>query len=73
MCLLGDVGQPVADRGQGVFTKQQFVQRVLRELSLPLPIRCDARVGVAGFLLKGSGIAIKHGLTRPSADVSDMD
>jgi hypothetical protein len=43
MRLLGDVGQLVADRGQGLFTKQQFVQRVLRELSLPLPIRRDAR------------------------------
>jgi hypothetical protein len=28
---------------------------------------------VAGFFVKASGIAIKHGLPRPSADVSDMD
>jgi hypothetical protein len=42
-----------------------------REL-LPLPIKCDAG-GVARFFVKASGIAIKHGLTRPSADVSDLD
>jgi hypothetical protein len=29
--------------------------------------------GVAGYFVKASGIAIKHGLTRPSADVSDTD
>jgi hypothetical protein len=29
--------------------------------------------GVAGFFIKASGIAIKHCLIRPSADVSDMD
>jgi hypothetical protein len=28
---------------------------------------------VAGFFVKASDIAIKHGLTRPSADVSDLD
>jgi hypothetical protein len=27
---------------------------------------------VAGFFVKASGITIKHGLTRPPADVSDM-
>jgi hypothetical protein len=29
--------------------------------------------GVAGFSVKAGGIDIKHGLTRPSADVSDTD
>jgi hypothetical protein len=27
----------------------------------------------AGYFVKASGIAIKHVLTRPSADVSDID
>jgi hypothetical protein len=36
MRLSGDVGQRAADRGQGLFTKQQFVQGVLRELSVCL-------------------------------------
>jgi hypothetical protein len=29
--------------------------------------------GVAGFFVKASGNAIKHGLARPSADVLDVD
>jgi hypothetical protein len=29
--------------------------------------------GVAGFFVKASGFAIQHGLTRPTADVSDSD
>jgi hypothetical protein len=36
MCLLGDVGQLAADRGQALFTKQQFVQGVWRELRVCL-------------------------------------
>jgi hypothetical protein len=74
MSLLGDVGQLAADRGQGLFTKQQFVQGVLRELSVCL-CRYNAMLerGVAGFFVKASGFAIKHGLTRPTADVSDSD
>jgi hypothetical protein len=74
MRLLGNVGQLAADRGQGLFTKQQFVQGVLRELSVCL-CRYNATLerGVAGFFVKPSGIAIKQGLTRPSADVLDMD
>jgi hypothetical protein len=28
---------------------------------------------VAGYFVEASGIAIKHGLTRPSEDVPDMD
>jgi hypothetical protein len=29
--------------------------------------------GVAGFFVKASGIAIKHGLARLLGDVSDLD
>jgi hypothetical protein len=36
MRMFGDVGQLAADRGQGLFTKPQFVQGVLRELSVCL-------------------------------------
>jgi hypothetical protein len=70
--LLGDAGQLAADRGHGLFTKQQFVQGVLRELSVG---RYNAMLGrgVAGLFVEASGIAIKQGLTRPSADVSDID
>jgi hypothetical protein len=74
MRLLGDVGQLAADQGQGLSTKQHFVQGVLRVLSVCL-CRYNAMLGhvVPCFFVKASGIAIKHGLTRPSADVSDMD
>jgi hypothetical protein len=60
MRLLGDVGQLAADWGQGLFTKQHFVQGVLRELSGCL-CRYNAMLerGVAGFFVKASGIAIK--------------
>jgi DUF2075 family protein len=72
MRLLANVGQLAADRGQGLVTKQQF--GVLQELSVCL---CRYNVmlerGVAGFFVKASDIVIKHGLTRPSADVTDMD
>jgi hypothetical protein len=33
---LGDVGEQGAERGQGLFTKQQFVQGVLREVNVCL-------------------------------------
>jgi hypothetical protein len=67
-------GKQAAERGQGLFTKQQFVQGVMRELSVCL-CRYNATLEcrLAGFFIKASGIAIKHGLTRHSADVSDMD
>jgi hypothetical protein len=48
-------------------------QGALQELSICL-CRYNAVLerGVAGFFVKVSGIAIKQGLTRPSADVSGM-
>jgi hypothetical protein len=62
------------DLGQGLFTKQQFVQGVLRDPSACLCwYNAMLERGVAGFFVKASGIAVKHGLTQPSADGSDMD
>jgi hypothetical protein len=74
MRLLGDVGQLAADRGQGLFSKPRFVQGVLLDLSACL-CRYNAMLerGVAGFFVKASGIALKHGLSRPSAHVLYMD
>jgi hypothetical protein len=53
---------------------QQFVHGVLRELSVCL-CRYNAMLerGVAGFFVEAGGFALKHGLTRPTADVSDSD
>jgi hypothetical protein len=74
MRWLGDVGQLAADWGQGLFIKRQFVQGLLRELSVCLS-QYNAKLerGVACSFVKASCIAIKHGLTWPLADVSDMD
>jgi hypothetical protein len=76
MRLLGDLGEHVqaAESGQGLFTKQQFVQGALWELTVCL-CRYNAMLerGVAGFFVKAGGVSIKHGLTEPSADISDID
>jgi hypothetical protein len=51
MRLLGDVGQLAADWGQDLFTKQQFVQGMLQELSVCLcQYNAMLERGVAGFL-----------------------
>jgi hypothetical protein len=53
MRFFGDVRQLAVDQGQGLFTKQQFVQGVLRELSVCL-CRYNAMLerGVAASLSK---------------------
>jgi hypothetical protein len=74
MRLLGDVGQLLADRGQVLFSKRQFVRGVLGDLRVCF-CRYNAMLerGVAGFFVKASGIGIKRCLTWPSTDVSDVD
>jgi hypothetical protein len=65
MRLLGDAAELAAECGQGLFTEQQFVQGVLRELSVCLRhYNAVLEHWGAGYFVKASGIAIKHGLTR---------
>jgi hypothetical protein len=63
--LLGDVGNKAAEQGQGLVTKQKFVQGKVLEISLCL-CHYNAMLawGVAGLFVKASGIAIKHSLIR---------
>jgi hypothetical protein len=74
MQLLGEVGAQAAERSHGLFTKQQFVQGVLQELSMCLcSVNAVLKRGVAACFVKASGIAITHGVTQPSAEVTDTD
>jgi hypothetical protein len=72
--LLGDVWAQASEWGQALFTKQQFVQGVLQELCVCL-FQDNAMLdwGVAWFFGKASGIAVKHGLSRPTVDVAHSD
>jgi hypothetical protein len=72
MRLFDDEGHLAAD--QGLLTKRQFVQGVLRDLSVCL-CRYNTMLerGVASSFIKASAFAIKHGVTRPTADASDVD
>jgi NADH:ubiquinone oxidoreductase subunit D len=76
MRLLSDIGNLAVSRGDGLFTKEQFVSGVLRELSVSL---CKTNVrlehGVSGFFVRASGVCFRHGRSRPtaSAEVSDWD
>jgi hypothetical protein len=74
MCLLSDIGNLAVSSGDGLFTKEQFVSGVLRELSVSL-CKTNARLehGVSGFFVRASGVCIRHGRSSPTAEVSDWD
>jgi hypothetical protein len=74
LCLLSDIGNLAVLSSDGLFTKEQFVSGVLRELSMSL-CKTDARLehGVSGFFVRASGVCIRHGRSRPTAEVSDLD
>jgi hypothetical protein len=72
--LLGDVWAQASEWGQALFTKGQFVQGALQELCVCL-VQYNAMLerGVAWLFGKASGIAVKHGLSRPTVDVAHSD
>jgi hypothetical protein len=74
VCLSGDAGEAAAKLGQCLFAKQQFVQGVLRELSVCL-CRCNPMLEgrAASIFVKATFIVIMHGLTRPLRDVMSTD
>jgi hypothetical protein len=74
MRLLSDIGNLAVSSGDGLFTKEQFVSGVLWELSVSL-CKTNARLErvVIGFFVRASGVCIRHGRSRPTAEVSDWD
>jgi hypothetical protein len=71
MRLLSDIRNLAVSRGDGHFTKEQFVSGVHRELSVSL---CKTNAGLQhGFFVRASGVCIGHGRSRPTAEVSDWD
>jgi hypothetical protein len=72
MRLLSDIGNLAVSSSD--FTKEQFVSGFLRELSVSL-CKTNARLehGVSGFFVRASGACIRHGRSRPTAEVSDWD
>jgi hypothetical protein len=74
MALISDLGDLAVGRGEGTFTKGQFVQCVLREISVSL-CGFNARLeqGVSSFFVKASGHCLRHGRTHPTADVEDLE
>jgi hypothetical protein len=62
MRLLSDIGNLAVSRGDGLFTKEQFVSGILRELSVSL-CKTNARLehGFSGFFVRASGVCIRHG------------
>jgi hypothetical protein len=72
MRLLSDIGNLAVSRGASLFTKEEFVLGVFRELSL---YKTNARLkhGVSSLVVGSSGVCLRHGQRRPSAEVSDWD
>jgi hypothetical protein len=74
MHLLSDLRNLAVSCGDGLFTKEQFVSRVLQELSISL---CNTNAhlehGVSGFFVRASRVCIRHGRSGPSAEVSEWD
>jgi hypothetical protein len=72
--LLSDIGNLAVSSGDGLFTKEQFISGVLQELSVSL-CKTNARLehGVNGFFVRASRVCIRHGQSRPTAEVSDWD
>jgi hypothetical protein len=68
MCLTSDIGNLAVSRGDGLFTKEQFVSGVLQEVSVTL-CKTSAHLehGVSGFFVKAftSGMARAASLRRP--------
>jgi hypothetical protein len=74
MRLLSDMGNLAVSRGDCLFTKEQFVSGVLRELSVSLrKTNACLEHGVSGFFVRASGVYIRHGRGGPTAEVSDRD
>jgi hypothetical protein len=74
MALLSQLGDLAVTRGDGLLSKEQFVSGVIRELSVSL-CKTNARLehGVGGYFVKASGVCLRHGRSRPTAEVSDLD
>jgi hypothetical protein len=74
MRLISDIGNLAVSRGDGLFSKEQCVSGALRKLSASL-CKTNARLehGVSGFFVWASGVCIRHGRSRPTAEVSDWD
>jgi hypothetical protein len=74
MTLISDLGDLAVGRGEGTFTKGQFISGLLREISVHL-CRFNARLeqGVSGFFAKARGHCLRHGRTQPTADVEDLE
>jgi hypothetical protein len=74
MRLLSDIGNLAVSSGDGLFTNEQFVSGVLPELSVSL-CKTNARLehGVSSLFVRASGVCIRHGRSRPTAEVSDWD
>jgi hypothetical protein len=72
MHLLSDIGKLAVSCGVGLFTKEQFVSGVLREISLSL-CKTNARLehGASSFFVNASVVCLRHGQSRPALEVSD--
>jgi hypothetical protein len=74
MRLFSDIGNLAVSSSDGLFTKEQFVSGVLRELSVSL---CKTNAclehAVSACFVRASGVCIRHGRSRPTAEVSDWD
>jgi hypothetical protein len=72
MHLLSDIGNLAVSLGVGLFTKEQFVSGVLREISLSL-CKTNARLehGASSFFVNASVVCLRHGQSRPTVEVSN--
>jgi hypothetical protein len=70
MTLISNLGDLAVGRGEGAFTKRQFVSGVLGKINVTL-CRSNARLeqGGSDFFVKASGHCLRHRRTHLTADV----
>jgi hypothetical protein len=76
MRLLSEIRNLAAPHGDGLFTKEQFVSGVLRECIISVSL-CKTNAclehGISSFLVRASGVCLRHCGSPPAAEVSDWD
>jgi hypothetical protein len=74
MRLLSNIWGLAVLHGDRLFTKEQFVSRVLGELSVSFCQTNARRENVVScFFINPGGVCLKHGQSHPNGEVSDWD